>query len=275
VPGRRGANCPGWPKIVSRAPADFAILPAHMKSMTGYGWGECSQNGFKVTVELSSVNRKQSEISINLPRELEVLEAQVRDEINQRIARGRLTARITMHAAEGREATQVRVNGALATAYARELRKLAKELRIKDDLSLDHLVRAPGVFETADEVGDAETFWPAVNKALQLALAMLVKMRTREGSNLKRDLSGRIGTMRKAVTRRPQGLCPRWLLPLGQCLWRKNLQGRTEETLPARLPLHPHCLVPLLSEIGEYAERRKEASRDIAQKFRELPRVCR
>jgi len=31
--------------------------------------GECSQNGFKVTVELSSVNRKQSEISINLPRE--------------------------------------------------------------------------------------------------------------------------------------------------------------------------------------------------------------
>jgi uncharacterized protein (TIGR00255 family) len=81
------------------------------------------------------------------------------------------------------------------------LRQLAKTLHIKDDLSLDHLVRAPGVLETADEVGDAETFWPAVNKALQLALAMLVKMRTREGNNLKRDLSDRISTMRKAVTR--------------------------------------------------------------------------
>lgn len=172
-----------------------------MKSMTGYGWGECSQNGFKVTTELSSVNRKQSEISINLPRELEVLEAQVRDEINKRIARGRLTARITLHAAEGKESTRVRVNAPLAAAYARELRQLAKTLHLKDDLSLDHLVRAPGVLETADEVGDAETFWPAVNKALQLALAMLVKMRTREGTNLKRDLSDRIGTMRKAVTR--------------------------------------------------------------------------
>jgi len=169
--------------------------------MTGYGWGECSQNGFKVTAELSSVNRKQSEISINLPRELEVLEAQVRDEINKRIARGRLTARITLHAAEGKESTRVRVNAPLAAAYARELRQLAKTLHIKDDLSLDHLVRAPGVLETADEVGDAETFWPAVNKALQLALAMLVKMRTREGTNLKRDLSDRISTMRKAVTR--------------------------------------------------------------------------
>ncbi len=169
--------------------------------MTGYGWGECSQNGFKVTVELSSVNRKQSEISISLPRELEVLEAQVRDEINKRIARGRLTARVTLQAAEGKESTQVRVNASLAAAYARELRQLAKTLHLKDDLSLDHLVRAPGVLETADAVGDAETFWPPVNKALQLALAMLVKTRAREGANLKRDLCERIGTMRKTVTR--------------------------------------------------------------------------
>jgi uncharacterized protein (TIGR00255 family) len=172
-----------------------------MKSMTGYGWGECSQNGFKVTVELSSVNRKQSEVSINLPRELEVLEAQIRDEINKRIARGRLTARVTLHEAEGNEASRVRVNRPLATAYAQELRKLAKELKLKDDLSLDLLVRAPGVLQSDSEVGDAETFWPAVNKALEPALAMLVKMRTREGGNLKKDLTERIATMRKAVAR--------------------------------------------------------------------------
>ena len=78
-----------------------------MKSMTGYGWGESAQDGFKVTVELSSVNRKQSEIAVNLPRELEVLEAQVRDEINRRVARGRLTARISLHAAEGQESERV------------------------------------------------------------------------------------------------------------------------------------------------------------------------
>jgi len=32
------------------------------------GRGDCSQDGFKITVELSSVNRKQSEMSVNLPR---------------------------------------------------------------------------------------------------------------------------------------------------------------------------------------------------------------
>jgi len=61
--------------------------------MTGYGRGECSQRGFKATVEVSSVNRKQTEIAVNLPRDLEVLETQLRDDINRRVARGRLTVR--------------------------------------------------------------------------------------------------------------------------------------------------------------------------------------
>ena len=59
-----------------------------MKSMTGYGRSDCSQDGFKITVELSSVNRKQSEISVNLPREMEMLEAQIRDLINRQVVLG-------------------------------------------------------------------------------------------------------------------------------------------------------------------------------------------
>ena len=80
-----------------------------MKSMTGYGWGEDADEGFKVTVELSSVNRKQGEITVNLPRELEVLEAQIRDRINRVVARGRITARVSLHVGEGMEAARVHV----------------------------------------------------------------------------------------------------------------------------------------------------------------------
>src|SRR5438128_8152868 len=99
-----------------------------MKSMTGYGRGECSQNGFKITVELSSVNRKQSEISVTLPREMELLEAQIRDEINRHIARGRLTARVALHSGDNSSA-RMHLNADLAKAYARELGKLAKQLK--------------------------------------------------------------------------------------------------------------------------------------------------
>src|ERR1700722_7919428 len=91
-----------------------------MNSMTGYGRGECSRDGFKITVELSSVNRKQGEISVLLPRELEVLEAQIRDAINKLVARGRTTARVTLHAADGQSPGRVRLNAPLARALDRE-----------------------------------------------------------------------------------------------------------------------------------------------------------
>jgi uncharacterized protein (TIGR00255 family) len=172
-----------------------------MNSMTGYGWGESSHDGLKVTVELSSVNRKQSEISISLPRDLEVLEAQIRDEVNRKLSRGRVTVRVSLHTAEGNEGARVQINKPLAQAYARELRAVAKELRLAGDLSVELLIRAPGVLDSNSKISDAEALWPSVFKALSQALGDMLKMRAREGGHLKKDLSDRIGAMRKAVTR--------------------------------------------------------------------------
>jgi len=172
-----------------------------MKSMTGYGRGECAQDGFKITVELSSVNRKQSEISINLPHDLEPLEAQMRDEINKCVSRGRITARVTLHAAENKLGGRVQLNDALARAYAKEFGRLAKELKMDGSVTLDTVLRAPGVLQSDDDVADAEDFWPAVEKALVKALAALVKMRDREGAHLMRDLRARMEIIRGAILR--------------------------------------------------------------------------
>jgi uncharacterized protein (TIGR00255 family) len=93
-----------------------------MKSMTGYGRGECAQDGFKVTVELSSVNRKQAEVSVTLPREAEMLEAQIRDAIHRCVARGRVNVRVSLHAAAGKLSARKHINEPLAKAYATEFR---------------------------------------------------------------------------------------------------------------------------------------------------------
>ena len=169
--------------------------------MTGYGRGDCAREGFKVTVELSSVNRKQAEISVNLPREMEMLEAQMRDLINRHIARGRLTVRVSLHAAAGKASARMHLNLPLAQAYARELGRLAKQLKLAGPVSLDHLVRAPGVFQTDEELADAEHLWPAVEKALKQALAALVKTREREGAHLADDLDAHVALMRNCAAR--------------------------------------------------------------------------
>ncbi|HKS36073.1 MAG TPA: YicC/YloC family endoribonuclease, partial [Verrucomicrobiae bacterium] len=185
----------------SRAGAHVRIFAGRMKSMTGYGRGECAQDGFKVTVELSSVNRKQSEISVYLPRDLEALESRVRDEVNRQISRGRLTVRFSLHAADGSLPGRVRLNAPLAKAYTRELNRLAKELKLAGPVTLDLVVRAPGVLQADDEVTDAEAFWPAVEKALRKGLAALVQMREREGAHLLKDLQKRVGIIRRSVER--------------------------------------------------------------------------
>lgn len=169
--------------------------------MTGYGRGEGVQEGFKVTVELSSVNRRQGEVSVYLPRELEALESRVRDEIHRRVARGRLTVRIALHATNGSWTGRVRLNQALARAYARELRRLARDLKLADAPSLEVLIRAPGVLQAEENLTDSDAFWPAVAQALKKALDGLVRMREREGNHLARDLQKRVGLLRKSVER--------------------------------------------------------------------------
>lgn len=167
--------------------------------MTGYGCGESHHAGCKVTVELSAVNRRQAEIAVNLPRELELLESRVRDEINRQSSRGRVFARVVLHAGEDVKASQVRVNRALAAAYTREFAALATELGLEGRPTLDVVLRAPGVLETDEGMGDAEAWWPAIETALKAALAQLVQMREVEGGHLAADLAGRLTIMREAA----------------------------------------------------------------------------
>ena len=194
--------------------------PAPMKSMTGHGWAEHASDGHKVSVEISSVNRKQSEVTVVLPRELEVLEAQTRDEVNRRVARGRVSVRVTRHVMDGGESQRVALDVPLARQYAREFKKLARELHLSEELTLDTLLRAPGVMQASQEVEDAEAFWPAVSAALTQALDTLVGMREREGKHLAKDLNARIRTMRQAVARVKK------LAPQVQVRYRQTLLDR-------------------------------------------------
>jgi uncharacterized protein (TIGR00255 family) len=132
---------------------------------------------------------------------MEMLEAQIRDLVNRYISRGRLNVRVGLHAGTSRFSARMHLNVPLAKAYARELNRLSKQLKLPGPVTLDHLARAPGVFQTDEQIVEEENFWPTVESALKRALTELVRMREREGAHLCRDLELRIATMRKATTR--------------------------------------------------------------------------
>ncbi len=169
-----------------------------MRSMTGYGRGEAEAHGTKLSVELSTVNRKQSEIAINLPRDLTELEARIRQAINARISRGRTNVLVAHHVnTEG--ARHLALDVELARSYHDAMRALQNELGAPGQITIDTILQAPGVMRPPEEAIDADRAWPAIERALEAALNDLIKMREREGRHLAKDLIRRLKAIRQLL----------------------------------------------------------------------------
>lgn len=167
-----------------------------MRSMTGYGRGETDYHGAKFSVELNSVNRKQSDIVVNLPRDLAGLEPRIRQTVNESISRGRTNVVVNHHySANGQR--QLALDLKLAQSYHDAMRALQKELGAPGEITIGTILQAPGVLRAPEEILKSEDVWPAVEKALRAALAELVRMREREGKHLAKDLIHRLKSMRK------------------------------------------------------------------------------
>jgi uncharacterized protein (TIGR00255 family) len=166
--------------------------------MTGYGRGETDYNGIKFSVELNSVNRKQSDIVVNLPRDLAELEPRVRQTINESISRGRTNVVIAYHDGLGAN-RKLALDAELARSYHEAMRALQKELNTPGEITIGTILQAPGVLRVPEETLKADEAWPAIERALRGALAELVKMREREGKHLAKDLIHRLKAMRKRL----------------------------------------------------------------------------
>ncbi|MFC1498100.1 YicC/YloC family endoribonuclease [Verrucomicrobiota bacterium] len=163
-----------------------------IRSMTGFGRGEALAKGIKVEAELSSVNRRQFDVRINLPRELAPLEPQIYKLINKSVSRGYVTGSIRIVLSKNAQSKLVSVDMDLARLLVRKLKRAAKELDLKYDLTARSLVSLPDFIQFRRLTEDMEKIRPLVAKAVKEAIGELIKMREIEGKALKKDLKYRI-----------------------------------------------------------------------------------
>ena len=168
-----------------------------MRSMTGYGRGQSGTNGTQYSVELNSVNRKQSDVAVTLPRDLAELEPRVRDLINSEVSRGRLNVVVACHACATTQ--KVALDTALARTYFTAMRELQAELGAAGEVNIETVLRAPGVVRIPEEQISPEEAWPHIEAALKEALRSLVSMRELEGKHLAKDLIHRLKTVRETL----------------------------------------------------------------------------
>ncbi|WP_372806234.1 YicC/YloC family endoribonuclease [Pontiella sp.] len=165
-----------------------------LKSMTGFGEGAAAGEGIHVAVEVSSVNRKQLDINVNLPRNLVTLDAQVQNMVRAEFTRGRVSGIVRVENADG-SAGAVKIDAKLAGQYVEGIRKTAAKLKLADDLGAETIARLPGVVTVEQENLDAGHVSTLLEQALGKALRGLAKMRAAEGKALEKDLRGRLALL--------------------------------------------------------------------------------
>lgn len=169
-----------------------------MKSMTGFGRGECEKLGRQFTVEIKTVNHRYLEPNIRMPHQFQALEASIRAIMKERIARGKadVSIRYTNHSDD--QGT-VWVNETKLSEYVTALRKAAENVGLTDDLALSKVLNLPGVVESEMAEEDLEEIKVILTEALDLAINDLDAMRLREGETLKLDFKSKLDELEEHV----------------------------------------------------------------------------
>lgn len=177
------------------------------RSMTGFGRGRAQRRGVRVDVEVSSVNRRQLDLQMHLPRELQVLESRIQDEIARHVQRGRVTMSAEVTLTDGARPT-VRLCEPLAAAYVAAFRRLARRLNLPADLDLRTLLSLPELWVVEQPDRAPDRLWPVLRTAVRRAIRNLVAMRETEGRVLCVDIARRATTLERflaAIRRRVPG----------------------------------------------------------------------
>lgn len=165
-----------------------------LKSMTGFGRFEVSSGDRKVSVEMKSVNHRYLELGIKVPKKLNFLEGNIRNELKKYVERGKVDVYISYENL-GEGSGCVKYNPTLAREFFECYSRISEELGIDNDIKTSHIMRSPDVITIESAQEDEEVITALVIEAVGGAAKKLVETREAEGAHLKEDLIGKLDTM--------------------------------------------------------------------------------
>ena len=168
-----------------------------MKSMTGFGRARLERENRTYNIEIKSVNHRYNDITVKMPKGISYLEEKVKKEISSKISRGKVDVYITFdnNSSEGKN---IKINKEIASIYIKELKTLAQENDIKEDIYVTEIFKFPDVL-SIENVEDEELIWSELYTCLDNAITSLMEMRKREGNKIKEDLEKRIEKISEKV----------------------------------------------------------------------------
>ena len=165
-----------------------------IKSMTGFGRAEYSDEKRRITVEIKAVNHRYLDCSIKMPKKLSFFEASVRTLLKDYMQRGKVDVFITYEDYTENN-LNLKYNRDMARAYYSYLKDIADEFGIENDVRVSTLSRYPEVFSLEEADVDEDEIWSDLESVVKEAASRFVDARITEGDNLKKDLESKLDTM--------------------------------------------------------------------------------
>lgn len=168
-----------------------------MKSMTGFGRASLESNGKNYIIEIKTVNNKYSDITVKSPKRLSFMEDKIRKQIANRITRGKVEVSVSFFDFSNKSKNVV-LNKEIAKEYIKQLREIADENNLSENISVVEIAKLPDILNSIDSDNDEEIASEAL-QCLNMALDSLIEMRKAEGENIKQDLLVRIERVQNLV----------------------------------------------------------------------------
>lgn len=169
-----------------------------IKSMTGFGRCELSNEKRKITVELKSVNHRYLDVNIRMPKKLNFFESAIRTLLKEYMQRGKVDMFIS-YEDYSEQTLAVKYNATIAKEYLTYLQQMADEFNLENDIRVSSLSRYPEVLTMEEQSADEDKLWSDLSQAIREACTQFVATRTTEGEHLKQDLVEKLHHMRDNV----------------------------------------------------------------------------
>lgn len=158
--------------------------------MTGFGKTTADILGKKITVEIRTLNSKQTDINAKMPWIYREKEIEIREIATRKLERGKID--ISIYTDDALAQNIPVINSAAVHSYYTQLKDIAGELHINtDNQLLSIIMRLPETMRSEKEVLGAEE-WKALEKLVTEAATITDSYRSNEGKALAQDIKGRI-----------------------------------------------------------------------------------
>lgn len=171
-----------------------------IKSMTGFGRGESSDDKRRFIIEIRTINHKYNDIVVKKPKHLNYLEDRIKKTVKEKLTRGRIEIYVSLENINDQDAF-VKPDILLAKSYKSALDTLAEELNITNDVTLTSFLRFQDIFSIEKAEIDEEEIWALLSNCLQNAVDEVLHMRTEEGIKLAQDIQKRAMIIKEYVAK--------------------------------------------------------------------------